>query len=906
MGREPELLRIDRLLADARGARTSAVLLEGGSGVGKSALLRAAVDRADGFTVVAARGVESEAALAHACLLELLSPLRGRIDEVPAGQASALSAALGWSRDGGPGDRFLIGAGTLSLLAAAAGAGPVLVVVDDAQWIDAESRAALLFAVRRMHDDPVAFLLAQRAGIRSLPDDDVVPVADLPLPAAEALLSPRLTGPVVRRLVEQIGGNLLALLEVAARLSPAQRTGSAPLPAPLPMGPRLAEVFEPDLAALSTGAQAALLLLAAAGDGRASHVTAALETLGITTGAGAMDEAQRERLVVRDGDALSFRHPLVRTAVWHRADPARRRAAHRALADTALAGDDVTRLWHRAQAADGRDDDLADALVDVADRARVQRGFAASSAALERAASLTTDATRAAERLAAAVADAAVSGEVERTRSLAARLLRGEAGAAARAQTLHVLGVLEEHAGSVPAAVGLLREAALDAEGAARTWTLTELLLAQHRMGDVPGMRSTADLIAPDLDAPDARRATLAAWVRGSALVQGGEPDLGRSLLQRAVERMDGEPVLREDPRFLVLFILGHAWLGDAHAAAPSIERRIRVARERGALGVLVAALSMTAHGRAEILGDHTGAFADAGEAVELAEHLQYVADAAPATELLAWQYAARGRPDLARTHLDRARTLLDRAGTTEVAAHQALTAAFCALCRGDLAETAGLLEARLAADGGVGALGEPLGVAPLLVEAYTGLGRGAEAGALAARYAEVSRGGPPATAALVARCRALTTPAPGEAEAAFEEALAHHAATPDGFEGPHTRLLYGAWLRRSGRRTDARRQLEAAAVRFAAMDLSYWAQRAEAELRATGLSARPRRPLPVEPLTPQETRIAGLAAQGLSNRDIAAAVFLSPKTVEHHLSRVYRKRGLRSRTQLVREFPAM
>ena len=905
MGRERELLRIDRLLADARESRTGAVLLEGGSGVGKTALLRAAADRATGFTVVATRGVESEAALAHACLLELLSPLRGRIDDVPAGQAAALSAALGWSGAGGPGDRFLIGAGTLSLLAAAAAAGPVLVVVDDAQWIDAESRAAVLFAARRMHDDPVAFLLAQRAGSRSAPGDDVLPLADLALPDAEALLSPGLAGPVVRELVRQVGGNPLALLEVAARLSQAQRRGSAPLPATLPVGPRLAEVFEPEIAALSAGAQAALLLLAAAGDGRASHLTSALGALGIADGAAAVDEAERERLVVRDGDSLSFRHPLVRTAVWQRAEPGRRRAAHRALAGTALAGDDVTRLWHRAQAAEGRDDDLADALVGVADRARVQRGFAASSAALERAASLTTDATRSADRLAAAVADASVSGDVERTRSLAAGLLRGEASRAARAQTLHVLGVLEQHAGSVPAARDLLREAAGSADGEARAWTLTELALTQHRLGDVAGLRTTADLIAPDLDVPDPRRATLAAWVRGAALVQAGEHELGSSLLQRAVARMDGEPALRDDPRFLALFMLGHAWLGDAHEAVGSIERRIRVARERGALGVLVAALAMSAHGRAELLGDHTGAFADAGEAVELAGHLRYVADAAPAMELLAWEYAARGRHDLARSSLERAKELIERAGTTEVAAHQALTAAFCALCRGDLGETAELLEARLAADGGVGALGEPLGVAPLLVEAWTGLGRGDDAGALAARYAEVSRSPTPATAALVARCRALTAPAPDEAAAAFEEALVHHAATPDGFEGPHTRLLYGARLRRSGRRIDARRQLEAAAVRFAAMDLTSWAQRADAELRATGLSARPRRPLPVEPLTPQETRIAGLAAQGLSNRDIAAAVFLSPKTVEHHLSRVYRKRGFRSRVQLTREFPA-
>jgi DNA-binding CsgD family transcriptional regulator len=469
---------------------------------------------------------------------------------------------------------------------------------------------------------------------------------------------------------------------------------------------------------------------------------------------------------------------------------------------------------------------------------------------------------------------------------------------------MHALGVLEAHAGSVPAARDLLREAAGTAEGSARTWALADLALAQHRMGDVPGMRAAADVIAPDLDAPDTQRATLAAWVRGFALVQCGEPELGHPLLHSAVQRMDSEPGLRDDPRFLVLFMLGHAWLGDAHTAVASIERRIRVARERGALGVLVAALAMSAHGRAELLGDHTGAFADAGEAVALAEHLQYVADAAPAMELLAWEYAARGRHDLARDHLDRARALVDRAGTTAVAAHQALTAAFCALCRGDLAETAALLEARLAADGGVGALGEPLGVAPLLVEAWTGLGRGPEAATLTARYGAESRDPTHATAALVARCRALTATAPDEAEAAFEESLVHHGAMPDGFEVPHTRLLYGAWLRRSGRRTDARRQLAAAVSRFTAMDLTAWAERADAELRATGLTARSRQPLPVEPLTPQETRIAGLAAQGLSNRDIAAAVFLSPKTVEHHLSRVYRKRGMRSRVQLTREFP--
>ena len=248
-------------------------------------------------------------------------------------------------------------------------------------------------------------------------------------------------------------------------------------------------------------------------------------------------------------------------------------------------------------------------------------------------------------------------------------------------------------------------------------------------------------------------------------------------------------------------------------------------------------------------------------------------------------------------------RTLVGRSGTADVAAHLALTAAFCALCRGDLDETVQLLEARIAADGGVGAVGEPLGVAPLLVEAYAGLGRAADAAALAERYAEASRFPLPPTAALVSRCRALGCADDAAAAAAFEESLAHHGLAPDPFETAHTRLLYGARLRRSGRRTQAREQLAAAAGQFAGMDLVHWVQQAETELRATGQTARPRHPLPEEPLTAQETRVAVTAARGLSNREIAAALFLSPKTVEHHLSSVYRKRGLRSRVQLANAF---
>ena len=438
----------------------------------------------------------------------------------------------------------------------------------------------------------------------------------------------------------------------------------------------------------------------------------------------------------------------------------------------------------------------------------------------------------------------------------------------------------------------------------ARTRALAELALTQHRLGDVPGIARTAERIAQGTDPGSPEGTALAAWVVGAAHLHAGEPELGRPHVRRALELMESEPSLTDEPRLLLFTMLGLGWLDDPLSWVPGVERRLRLARERGALGALVPALSMSAYGRAELLGDHPGAFADAGESVELAEQLGYVADAAPSLELLAWEHAARGQHDEARRHLDRARALVARSGTSAVAAHLAINAAFCALCRGDLDGTVLILEARLAADDGVGSLGEPLGVAPLLVEAYVGLGRRTDAAALTSRYAEVSSSPLPQTAALVARCRALTAGDDEQAVAAFEESLRCHARSPDEFETARTRLLYGSWLRRAGRRTEARDQLEASARRFAEWDLTLWAQRAEAELRATGRTARPRRLLAEEPLTSQETRIAVLAAQGLANREIAAMLFLSPKTVEHHLSSVYRKRGLRSRVQLAHAFP--
>jgi hypothetical protein len=289
----------------------------------------------------------------------------------------------------------------------------------------------------------------------------------------------------------------------------------------------------------------------------------------------------------------------------------------------------------------------------------------------------------------------------------------------------------------------------------------------------------------------------LSDFTRGLAVTLGGDLAAGRVLLRDVTEQISWPP-LRDDPRSLLFLALTSGFLGDPRIAMAVGSYQLSQVRNRGALGVLVPALALFASGRAW-LGDHARAFADAGEASELGNQLGYAADTAVAVEMLAWQSAARGFHQDAHAALERAKSLTDRAGTTGFAAHQALTAAFCALCRTDPAAAVSLLEARIAADGGVGSMGEPLGVAPYLVEAYVAVGRRDEALAVAEQFAAVtSPAAPPWLRALVARCRGLTAADDETTVEAYEAALVAHADAPDTFETARTHLLYGARLRRS------------------------------------------------------------------------------------------------------------
>ena len=887
------------LLDAARRGRSGALVVTGEPGVGKSTVLERVAADAPGFSVLWTRGVETEASLGHAGLLPLLTPLRRLLPEVPAPQADALGAALGWNSAAQPPAPLLVAGATLSLLSSAASSGPVLVVVDDAHWLDAESAAAFLFAVRRMREDRIAFLLAART-------DPAYgsALADLPRLALTGLDDdavrqhwPELSPPVAATLTAETRGNPLVLGEVVPLLTAAQRAGVAPLPVPLPVGPRPAQFLASRLTGLTARGQRLLLLHACAGPTEEPVVRAAAVHDGLESAA-SVDEAVAAGALVEEAGHTRLAHPLLRSAVLDRAGAAGRRSAHTSLAAAAdTLGRRSTAVWHRAAAATGHDEVLAGQLAGLADDRR-DSSRAVASLALERASSLTADADRGTAWLARAATESFHAGDLPRARDLADRVLSAAPAPATRAEVLFVLGCLEEYAGSVRCAEVLLAEAADLAEGRRAVGVLAELANARFRLGDVRGYTDCAERVRRTADPGDPYQWMLQRFTEGWAAFLAGDVVVARPALAEALELAAAGPVT--DTQTLMVF--------QAVVLSDDLPRFVRTGtaladevRRSGYAGLLVSALAMLSAVRS-LVGDHAGAFADAGEAVELAQHLGQVADAATAHERLAWQAAARGLHDVAGEALAASAEKLGRAGLSTAAAHHALTVAFCASCRDDLEAVVAVLRPRLAIDGGAGDLGEPLGVAPLLVEALVGLGRREEAADLAAQLDAVTpSGAPPVLEAPRQRCRALVAADPVVARQAFEAARAAYLAVPDVFEAARTELQLGSWMRRRGERTRARVHLAEAEATFVRLDLTAWVARARAERAATGERVRPRdgRHPVDEPLTSQETRVALLVARGMTNKEVAAHLFLSPRTVETHLAAVFRKRGYRSRAAL-------
>jgi DNA-binding CsgD family transcriptional regulator/tetratricopeptide (TPR) repeat protein len=893
-GRESECEAIDGLLDAARASRSGSLVLRGEAGIGKSALLDYAVRHADGMRVLNGAGIEAECELPFAGMHQLLWPVLDRADELPAVQAAAVRGAFGLSAEGVE-DRFLVSVAVLGMLTAVADGEPLLCVVDDAHWLDAASADTLVFAARRMHADPVALVIAAREGDArhfEAPGLPELQLGGLDARAAGSLLDSALPTAVRDELVRATGGNPLALLELPAALTEDELAGRAPLREDLPLAARIEQAFLARVEPLAPDARQALLVAAADDTGDAGTIVRAAEVLGIAPGA--LDAAERAGLVSTEGVKLSFRHPLVRSAVYRAAPFGERRAAHEALA-TAL-GDDANAdraAWHRALVATAPDDDAAEALAATADRAQRRGGYAAAARALERAADLDSDDERRTERMLAAAHASALAGRASQAEALLDRAEPEIADPLQQAKAARVRGHVELTVGRPADGYAVLAEAARAALPLHRAVGLE--LLARARAcatisGHVPGMVETA-AIADDLE-PDPNsdlEVFLIRLISGQGRVIGGDPAGGAPLIEEALaaaERFD-------DPVQLDWAAAGAFMVGDWVRTRRFRDRAVRIARERGAIGLLPHILGF----RANIalwdrrLGDAT---ADADEALRLAEDIGAENYRAMPLTSLAWVAGLRGEEAACRSRAEEVLAL--------------------ALERG-LAIAAGLGTWALAQlDLGAGRFDEALTrlltleEQPFLrvisawdrIEAAVHAGQRDVAGRNVDLFAQWAAGTSPVWATpVLADCRALVA-APDAAEAHFEEAIEGLDVLRP-LDRARIELHYGEHLRRERRRIDARAHLREAVDGFERLGAAPWAERAGRELRATGETARKRDVSTLADLTPQELQVARLVGEGGTNKAVAAQLYVSPKTVEYHLRKVFAKLGIASRTELIR-----
>ncbi|MFG3714318.1 ATP-binding protein [Micromonospora sp. NPDC047730] len=881
-GRAGEQADIERLLAEARTGRSGVLVIRGPAGIGKSALLDHAAERAEGMRVLRGVGVQSEATLPFAALHLLLRAGLDRIPALPDAQAAALRGALGLG-DPAPENRFLVGLATLSLLADLAGDGALLCLVDDAQWFDQASADALLFAARRLEAEGVVMIFAARAGFPAtgLPE---LRLGGLDAVAAVALLPPDLPPQVRERLIEESGGNPLALVELPAALTAEQRAGRLPPVGAMPVVDRVQEAFHARIAALAEPARTALLIAAADGSGE-------LATL---VGAGAslhgLEEAERSRLIEIRGATVGFRHPLIRAAAYQSAPVTRRLAVHRALADalTRSAAVDAAdrRTWHLAAATLGPDEDVARELEGAAERARTRGGHAAIATAYERAAELTADPVRRSERLAAAALAASDAGLTGRAAALADRATPEVDDPDMIAALVQVRAHREFELGT-PLAAGriildnLPRVAPRSTERA--TWLLVEAIRCAWFAGDARlAEEAAASLRAlPEIGSP------LVGAALGLSRLLGGDVGGGITLMGEAVDAHAraglGVPGLTFTAA--VCLPLGRAALCEEIAA-----RVVADCQKNGMIGWL--AFALNDHGLAQgWLGRYGEAMTSLNAGLRLAADLGHQPRVSHLTCSLAWVLAHQGNVEECRTKAEEGIAGAGERGLV-------LAADIGRWALGVLELGLGRPAAALRQLAAIPSAGIALLSAADQVEAAVRSGapeRAKEPLARLLAWARQAR--QPSSDAIALRCRALVE----ENEAHFAHAVQLHQQDVQPYQQARTQLAYGEWLRRARRRADARTQLRDALDTFDRLGAQLWAERARAELRATGdVPAAPRKADdPLSVLTPQERQVVRLAATGASNRDIAARLFLSPRTVGYHLYKAFPKLGITSRAQL-------
>ena len=886
------------MLADLRAGRSRALVLRGGVGAGKTALLEYAASAGEGLEVERITGIESEMELAYAGIHQLITGRVGELEALPAPQREALEAVLGLGPSTSTG-RMLVSLAVLTLLSNDAATRPLVCLVDDAQWLDRESAEVLAFVARRAQSDPLAFFFAVREPVeRRLPFDglDELAVEGLAPDAARELLASVTQGPmdegVRERLVTDTGGNPLALVELGARLAPGQLTGQAALAEPLPLGRRLEQALLSTVRSLPDTTQTVLLIAAADPTGDESLIRRAAVALGMGFEIG---PAEAQGLVdLRAG--VVFRHPLLRSAVYGAAPSERRRQVHHALAEaTDPAMDPDRRAWHRAAAVAGPDEDVAVELEASAGRARQRGGLSTAGAFLRRAADLSTDPCRRVDRYLTAAEANIAAGALDTGTDLITLAESQPCRDPAHHGAFSLLrGLAAMARGRGSDAAPLLTAAARTLEPLdpprARWAHLMALLGFLHAGRNAPadGFMDAARAAgsAPRTEPPTAVDLLL----EGFAARLTDSHTAAAPVFRRAFEVLAADeagPVLET-----ALYAAVELWDDRAYDALS--DRHLRTVRAFGELVMLPLALS--ARAEAEI---QSGRFAEAEALYEEMREIAHTTGnpgmigAVPPGEVMV--AALRGDEDRAR-HLAAAVT----AHATEhrlglLADRAAHGLGVLEIGRGRYTEAIGHL--RFALDAPYSFVSTI--ALPDLAEAAA---RGDDP-ALAERAADqlshsTLASGTPFALGIEARTRALLAGG-DDADKLYGSAIAHLRQTRAVVHLARTHLLYGEWLRRQRRRREARQELRRAHEMFGSLGAAALAERARAELEATGEHARPRTVEAVDALTPQEARIARLAAEGASNPEIADQLYVSRRTVESHLTKIYTKLGVNSRTQL-------
>jgi DNA-binding CsgD family transcriptional regulator/tetratricopeptide (TPR) repeat protein len=903
LGRQREQAVLGRLLEAAREGHGGVLVLHGDPGVGKTALLEYALDTAKDFRVVRTSGVEGETELDYAALQQLCSPLLALIERLPDPQRDALRVAFGLS-PGRPPSPFMVGLAVLGLLSEEAEQRPLLCIVDDAQWLDDASDAALAFVARRLLAEKIALTFATRSvgsRLRRFPELPVDPLGRRDARTLlESILPARLDASVLERIVAETGGNPLALLELPRGLTPGQLAGGFDLPAALSLSAGIEESFRRRLQRLPRDARQLLLLAAAEPVGDPALLWRAAHELGVReTARGAVES---EGLLTLDGE-VAFRHPLVRSAVYGAAEPNERRVAHQALADaTDPQIDPDRRAWHRAQATSAPDEEVAVELEQSAARAQARGGFAAAAAFLERSVALTVDPARRGARAIRAADTKRLIGALDSALGLAAVAERGPLDDLQRAQLDVLLGRIAFAGNRGNDASPLMLKAASRLEH-------VDLKLAHETYLDAWIAALFAGRLAVDANLQVVSGAARAAprsseAVPVSELLLDGLARLvtdgwasGTAVLKQAIEasRADDAGV---DEQLRWSWVAGGAagviWDYENWDALTAREERL--ARDTGALTVLPITLSIRAGVRAMA--------GDLAEASFLVDQVQVVTDASDNRRFSnAALVVGAFRGDESEV-----RQLTEAITRDSSARGEGLALAVASWATAVLSNGLGRYEDAFGA--ATDALENPndlwySGWAIVeLIEAASRTGQAEQAQpALEELIERTNASGTEWALAMQARCRALLA-GDDEAEALYREAVERLSTSRLRLDFARSRLLYGEWLRRQSRRVDARNELRAAYDLFTDAGMNAFAERARIELQATGEHARKRSVDTLGQLTPQEEQVARLAAEGHTNREIATQLFISPSTVEYHLHKVFRKLRVTSRAQLARRMP--